>query len=272
MCAISTPEISESTDTRVQALIERLKAAYPDAACALRHDNPFQLLVATILSAQCTDERVNKVTPALFARFPDAASLRDSGVEEVEELIRTTGFFHNKTRSLRGAASRIVEAYEGKVPSRMEDLLSLPGVARKTANVVLGVGYGIADGVVVDTHVHRVSRRLGLTRAGHPVDVEKDLMRVVPRSEWILFAHLLIFHGRRICIARKPRCPVCPVQDLCPSAPYFLNGKAPPWERARGAKGKAKAKAKVKVKAKPKPRTKKNRKARRGAKRASKRK
>ena len=139
MCAISTPEISESTDTRVQALIERLKAAYPDAACALRHDNPFQLLVATILSAQCTDERVNKVTPALFARFPDAASLRDSGVEEVEELIRTTGFFHNKTRSLRGAASRIVEAYEGKVPSRMEDLLSLPGVARKTANVVLGV-------------------------------------------------------------------------------------------------------------------------------------
>ncbi len=245
MCAISTPETSESTEPRVQALIGRLKAAHPDAACVLRHENPFQLLVATILSAQCTDERVNKVTPALFSRFPDAVSLKGADVTDVEELIRTTGFFHNKTRSLLGASTRIVEAFGGKVPSRMEDLLSLPGVARKTANVVLGVGYGIADGIVVDTHVDRVSHRLGLTRAENAVEVEKDLMRVVPRSEWILFAHLLIFHGRRICVARKPRCAVCPVQDLCTSAPYFLNGRIPPWERrrggreARGGKGKA---------------------------------
>ena len=260
MCAISTLETSESTEPRVQTLIERLKAAYPGAATALHHDNPYQLLVATILSAQCTDERVNKVTPALFARFPDPASLKNSDVAEVEELIRTTGFFHNKTKSIRGAAARIVEAYGGEVPSRMEDLLSLPGVARKTANVVLGSGYGIADGVVVDTHVHRVSRRLGLTRGGHPIDVEKDLMRVVPRSEWILFAHLLIFHGRQICIARKPRCAICPVRDLCPSARYFLSGKLPPWERAKG-----KVKTKKKVKAKTKPKT--GRKAKRAPKR-----
>ncbi len=272
MCAISTPATSGSTETRVRALIERLKAAHPDAACALRHENPFQLLVATILSAQCTDERVNKVTPALFSRFPDPGSMKDSEVEELEELIGTTGFYHNKTKSLRGAARRIAEEYQGNVPSRMEDLLSLPGVARKTANVVLGVGYGIADGVVVDTHVDRVSHRLGLTRAVNPVLVEQDLMKIVPRSEWILFAHLLIFHGRRICIARKPRCAVCPVQDLCPSAPYFLNGRIPPWERARGGDGAAatarpnggsrpKPKTKTKAKAKVKPKTKAKRRA-----------
>jgi endonuclease-3 len=248
VCAISTPETSESTEPRVRMLIERLKAAYPDAATALHHDNPYQLLVATILSAQCTDERVNKVTPALFARFPDPLSMKNSDVAEVEQLIRTTGFFHNKTKSIRGAASRIVEAYGGKVPSRMEDLLSLPGVARKTANVVLGSGFGIADGIVVDTHVYRVSRRLGLTRAGNVIDVEKDLMRIVPRSEWILFAHLLIFHGRRICVARKPRCAMCPVVDLCPSAPYFLSGKVPPWERARAGAGSPKRSAKGKTK------------------------
>jgi len=274
VCAISTPETSESTEPRVRTLIERLKAAYPDAATALHHDNPYQLLVATILSAQCTDERVNKVTPALFARFPDPLSMKNSDVAEVEELIRTTGFFHNKTKSIRGAASRIVEAYGGEVPSRMEDLLSLPGVARKTANVVLGSGFGIADGVVVDTHVYRVSRRLGLTRAGNVIDVEKDLMRTVPRSEWILFAHLLIFHGRRICVARKPRCPICPVRDLCPSAPYFLSGKVPPWERGKGSApkpGAKKVKAKGRnVKAKAKPKTKS--KARRVTKRAAKRK
>jgi len=231
VCAISTLATNESTETRVGALIRRLKAAYPGAASALRHENPFQLLVATILSAQCTDERVNKVTPALFARFPDAASMKDADVLELEELIRTTGFYHNKTKSLLGASRRIVEAYGGAVPSTMEDLLTLPGVARKTANVVLGVGYGIAAGVVVDTHVHRLSRRLGLTRAGTPAQIEQDLMKIVPPSKWILFAHLLILHGRQVCLARKPRCGLCPVQSLCPSAPFFLRGAVPPWER-----------------------------------------
>ncbi|HXL14475.1 MAG TPA: endonuclease III [Methylomirabilota bacterium] len=250
MCAISTHATSESTETRVLELIDRLKAAYPDATTALRHENPFQLLIATILSAQCTDERVNKVTPALFARFPDAASMKDAGILELEELIRTTGFYHNKTKSLRGASQRIAEAYQGKVPSTMEDLLTLPGVARKTANVVLGTGFGIADGIVVDTHVDRLAHRLGLTRGRTPGQVEQDLMKVVPRSEWILFAHLLIFHGRRICVARKPRCGTCPVQDLCPSAPYFLSGKLPPWERAKVKKAKRKAVAKKKPVAK----------------------
>lgn len=232
MCAISIPATSESTDPRVLALIGRLKAAYPDAACALRHEDPFQLLVATILSAQCTDERVNKVTPALFARYPDARAMKDAPVEDLEDLIRTTGFFHNKTKSLLGASRRLAEVHQGRVPDTMEELLDLPGVARKTANVVLGTGYGIAVGVVVDTHVYRLSRRLGLTKGGSPVDVEQDLMRILPRDEWILFAHLLIHHGRRICIARKPKCSICPVRDLCPSARYFLSGKLPPWERA----------------------------------------
>jgi len=256
--AISIRTTSASTDPRVQELIERLKAAYPDAACALHHEDPFQLLVATILSAQCTDERVNKVTPALFARYPDPRAMKDAPVEEMEELIRTTGFFHNKTKSLLGASKRLHEEFQGRVPETMEELLTLPGVARKTANVVLGTGYGIGVGVVVDTHVYRLSRRLGLTRASNVSDVERDLMKRVPREEWILFAHLLIHHGRRICIARKPRCAICPVRELCPSAPYFLSGKVPPWERAREkqvnetiqkkVKAKARVKAKVKVK------------------------
>ena len=246
MCAISTHATSESTEARVLELIGRLKAAYPDATTALRHENPFQLLIATILSPQCKDQRVNKVTPALFARFPEAASMKDAGILELEELIRTTGFYHNKTKSLRGASQRIAEAYQGKVPSTMEDLLTLPGVARKTANVVLGTGFGIADGIVVDTHVDRLAHRLGLTRGLTPGQVEQDLMKVVPRPEWILFAHLLIFHGRRICVARKPGCGTCPVQDLCPSAPYFLSGKLPPWERSKVKKAKRKAVAKKK--------------------------
>src|SRR6185503_9293710 len=232
VCAISIPATSESTETRVETLIARLKAAYPDAACALRHEDPFQLLVATILSAQCTDERVNKVTPALFARYPDALAMKDAPVEDLEDLIRTTGFYHNKTKSLLGASRRLAEEHQGRVPSTMEALLELPGVARKTANVVLGTGYGIAVGVVVDTHVYRLSRRLGFTRSATPVEIEQDLMKLLPTSEWILFAHLLIHHGRRVCIARKPRCAVCPVRDLCPSAPYFLSGKVPPWEKS----------------------------------------
>jgi endonuclease-3 len=215
----------------VNLLIRRLEEAHPDAACALTHEDPFQLLVATILSAQCTDARVNQVTPILFARFPDAAAMSRASQEELEALVRTTGFFRNKSKSIRGASQRLVEAFGGIVPRSMDELLSLPGVARKTANVVLGVGHGIAEGVVVDTHVYRVSRRLGLTRGKGPVDVERDLMKAIPRAKWIEFAHLLIFHGRRVCVARKPRCEACAVLDLCPSGPYFLAGKVPPWER-----------------------------------------
>ena len=235
MCGISTRETRESTDVDMGRLIARLKDAHPDAACALRHDDPFQLLVATILSAQCTDERVNKVTPALFSRFPNAESMKDADPKELEEIIRSTGFYHNKAKSIRGAAERIVAVYGGRVPSSMDDLLTLPGVARKTANVVLGVGYGVTEGIVVDTHVDRVSHRLGLTRAKTPVLVEQDLMKIVPREEWIEFAHLLIFHGRGVCAARSPRCGVCSVQDLCPSAKLFLSGKVPAREAARRA-------------------------------------
>jgi endonuclease-3 len=256
-----TSASTEKPDTHL--ILARLKAAYPDATCALGHENPFQLLIATILSAQCTDERVNKVTPALFARYPSPGAMRDADIEALEDLIRTTGFYHNKTKSIRGASQRIVETYGGEVPSRMDDLLTLPGVARKTANVVLGVGYGIADGVVVDTHVYRVSHRLGLTRSKTVVEVEQDLMKVVPRAEWIHFAHLLIFHGRRICIARSPRCGVCPVQDLCPSAPIFLSGKIPPREAARRAKPKPKLKPKRKGRAVPRKAKPASRKAKR---------
>lgn len=242
MYAISILATRESTDVDIGRLIARLRDAHPDATCALRHEDPFQLLVATILSAQCTDERVNKVTPVLFSRFPNAESMRNADPKELEEIIRSTGFYHNKTKSIRGSAERIVAAYQGRVPSRMDDLLTLPGVARKTANVVLGVGYRVADGIVVDTHVDRVSHRLGLTRAETPVQVEQDLMKVVPRSEWIDFAHLLIFHGRRVCTARSPRCGICSVQDLCPSAPLFLSGKAPAREAARRARPTRKSK------------------------------
>ncbi|HEX7078238.1 MAG TPA: endonuclease III [Candidatus Eisenbacteria bacterium] len=216
-------------------LIERLKAAYPEARCALEHSDPYQLLVATILSAQCTDARVNQVTPGLFARFPDARAMSGASQEELEAIIRSTGFYRNKAKSIRGASTRLVDAFGGRVPRTMEDLLTLPGVARKTANVVLGTGYGLAEGVVVDTHVERLSRRLGLSKGKNPEEVERDLMRLVPREEWILLSHLLIFHGRRICDARKPRCEACPVAGLCPSAAIFAAGKKPPWERKRAA-------------------------------------
>lgn len=219
-------------------LLQKLREAHPDAACALTHENPFQLLVATILSAQCTDARVNQVTPVLFASYPDPLAMSRATQSDLEEIVRTTGFFRNKAKAIRGASQRIVEAYGGDVPCTMEELLSLPGVARKTANVVLGVGHGIAEGVVVDTHVERLSRRLGLTRGRNPVEIERDLMERIPRESWIEFAHLLIFHGRRVCVARKPRCEACAVFDLCPSGPYYLAGKVPPWDR-RAAAGNA---------------------------------
>lgn len=217
----------------VATLIARLRQAYPDAACALTHENPFQLLVSTILSAQCTDARVNMVTPTLFARYPGPAAMSGASQEELEAIIRSTGFYRNKSKSIRAASQRIVEAFGGNVPRTMEELLTLQGVARKTANVVLGTGFGIAAGVVVDTHVERIAKRLGLTRGKTAEEVEQDLMRILPREEWILFSHLLIFHGRRTCVARKPKCPECAVRDLCPSAAYFQSGKVPPWEKAR---------------------------------------
>jgi len=222
----------------VSPVIERLAQAHPDAACALTHEDPFQLLVATILSAQCTDARVNMVTPELFRKYPDARAMSGAAQADLEQLIRTTGFFRNKSKSIRGASQRLVEAFGGTVPRTMEELLTLPGVARKTANVVLGVGHGLAEGIVVDTHVQRVARRLGLSRGKNPVEIERDLMRQVPRDQWILFSHLLIFHGRRVCLARKPRCQACAVFEQCPSGPYYVRGKVPPWDRRAAAPAK----------------------------------
>lgn len=205
----------EKEQVRIQEILNRLDRYYPEADCALRHSNPFELLVATILSAQCTDARVNQVTPALFERFPDARALGNADPDEVQELIRSTGFYRNKTKSLIGASREICASFGGEVPADMERLLQLPGVARKTANVVLGVAFQIAEGIVVDTHVKRLALRLGLTRHQDPVKVEKDLMRKVPRSSWIRLAHQLIHHGRRICKSQKPRCADCFLADLC---------------------------------------------------------
>ncbi len=203
---------------RVQTLLARLRREHPDAHCALEHRDPLQLLVATILSAQCTDERVNQVTPALFARFPDAAALAAAEIGELEEMVRTTGFFRNKARSLQGLGRALVERHEGRVPRTMEELRELPGVGRKTANVVLGNAFGIDEGIVVDTHVARLSRRLALTAQKDPLKIESDLCELVPKEAWTDWAHLLIFHGRRVCRARKPDCAGCVVADLCPSA------------------------------------------------------
>jgi endonuclease-3 len=203
---------------RAKTILGRLKREYPDARCALHHGNAYQLLVATILSAQCTDSRVNMVTPAFFARYPSPEALARADRGEVEEIIRSTGFFRNKTRSLIGMAQALVADHRGEVPRTMEELRVLPGVGRKTANVVLGNAFGINEGVTVDTHVTRLSRLLGLTRHDDPVKIEPDLMRLFPREEWALLSHLLIFHGRQVCIARRPRCPECVLADLCPSA------------------------------------------------------
>lgn len=202
--------------TRVQKIIQKLRRAYPDAQCALGHDNPLQLLVATILSAQCTDERVNKVTPVLFKTYRTAADFAAAPVGELEKMIHSTGFFRNKARSIRNCCRAIAERFGGRVPDRMEDLIQLDGIGRKTANVVLGVAYGKAEGVVVDTHVARLSRRMGLTRQSTPEKIERALMKIVSRQDWIDFSHLLIWHGRRRCIARRPDCIQCEVAALCP--------------------------------------------------------
>jgi endonuclease III len=203
---------------RLPEILHLLRALHPDAKCALDHENALQLLVATILSAQCTDERVNKVTPVLFARYPTAQALAEADREELEQIIHSTGFYRNKAKNVQEACRRITSEYGGEVPGNMADLLSLAGVARKTANVVLGTSYGIADGVVVDTHVKRLAERLALTTHSEPEKIERDLMALVPQGHWIELAHLLIFHGRRVCDARKPRCGECPISHLCPAA------------------------------------------------------
>jgi endonuclease-3 len=203
---------------RAAAVLQKLRATYPHAHCELNHRGAFQLLVATILSAQCTDVRVNMVTPALFKKYPDAKSLAAAQQEDVEDLIRSTGFFRNKAKNLIAAAKSLVQDHDGEIPKDLETLTHLPGVGRKTANVVLGNAYGIEAGIVVDTHVARLSKRLGLTKHTDPVKIEKDLIKVVPRESWTLWSHLLIWHGRRRCSARKPDCTNCELNALCPSA------------------------------------------------------
>jgi endonuclease III len=218
-----TGEFTIPSGEYVAELICRLRRVYPDAHCQLDYETPVQLLVATILSAQCTDERVNLTTPALFARYPTVEALAAAEQSELEELVRPTGFFRQKARYIRQAAQLLLKNFGGEVPPEMDSLLKLPGVARKTANVVRGEIYGLADGVTVDTHVKRLSGRLGLTRETNPVKVERDLMAIIPRESWIEIAHLLIWHGRRVCFARKPDCGNCPLNDICPSAELWLS-------------------------------------------------
>jgi endonuclease-3 len=200
---------------RIAAILKALDTAYPNVECALTHRSPWELLVATILSAQCTDARVNMVTPELFKRFPTPAAMAKATLPQIEALIRTTGFYHNKAKSIQGAARKLVSDFNGQVPQTMAELITLPGVARKTANVVLGVAFGKAEGVVVDTHVFRIARRLGLAKGDTPEKVEQELMRILPRSRWISFSHQLIHHGRAVCVARKPKCERCNLEQLC---------------------------------------------------------
>jgi endonuclease III len=200
---------------RIRSILQKLDEAYPAATCALHHDNPFQLLIATILSAQCTDERVNMVTPGLFHRYPNPKAFAYADPKDIENEIRSTGFFRNKTKSIIGASKKIVEEFHGEVPKTMDQLLTLPGVARKTANVVLGTAFGIPAGVVVDTHVQRLAGRLDLTKNTEPKKIELDLMKEIPQDKWILFSHQLIWHGRRVCQARKPKCIECNLVALC---------------------------------------------------------
>ncbi|MBF2086393.1 endonuclease III [Thermoleptolyngbya sp. C42_A2020_037] len=205
-------------EIRVLEILERLKRLYPNATCSLDYETPVQLLVATILSAQCTDERVNKVTPELFRRFPDAASMASADLAELEELVRSTGFYRNKAKNIQGACRKIMTDFGGQVPQTMEELLTLPGVARKTGNVVLAHAFGINAGVTVDTHVKRLSQRLGLTTHTEPVQIERDLMKLLPQPDWENWSIRLIYHGRAVCNARNPACDRCQLVDLCPSA------------------------------------------------------
>jgi endonuclease III len=207
-----------SKKKRALEVLLRLKRLYPDATCSLDYTTPVQLLVATILSAQCTDERVNKVTPALFARFPDARSMAYADILEIEELVRSTGFYHNKAKNIQGACRKIMEEFDGEVPQLMEQLLTLPGVARKTANVVSAHAFGNIQGVTVDTHVKRLTNLIGLTAHQDPIKIEQDLMKFLPQADWENFSIMTIYHGRAICNARKPNCPDCELAELCASA------------------------------------------------------
>ena len=212
---ILKPKTVAEKKARYARILGLLDEMYPNAECALLHRSPWELLVATILSAQCTDKRVNEVTPGLFAKYPTPADFAAVRPEVLADDIRSTGFFNNKAKSVVGAAKRVLSEYGGEVPRTMEELLTVPGAARKTANVVLGSAYGIASGVVVDTHVQRLSLRLDFTKQTEPVKIESDLQKIVPKERWILFAHQLIHHGRALCIARKPRCAECRIEPLC---------------------------------------------------------
>jgi len=200
---------------RIEKILKTLDSLYPKASCALAHSNAWELLVATILSAQCTDKRVNEVTPGLFQKYPTIRDFASVSPEELARDIRSTGFFNNKAKAITGAAKKILKDFNGQVPADMDKLLTVPGVARKTANVVLGTAYGIPSGIVVDTHVQRIARRLDLTQEKDPVKIEQDLMQLVPRERWILFSHQMIHHGRTLCLARKPRCAECPLDPIC---------------------------------------------------------
>jgi len=212
----------EPAKERIGKIIRILRREYPDSHTALGFESPLQILVATILAAQCTDQKVNQITPALFRKYPTAEAFAAADRAELEAVIRPTGFFRNKAKSIIGATRKIVEEFGGRVPANMADLVTLPGVARKTANIVLSSGYGIAEGIAVDTHVKRLSGRLGLSRQLDPEKIEKDLLNLVPQKDWLDFNYMLVNHGRKICQARKPRCPECVLQKLCPSAAKFF--------------------------------------------------
>jgi endonuclease-3 len=212
---VKRPATAAERQARVAEILRRLDEMYPQATCALLHHNPWELLVATILSAQCTDKRVNEVTPGLFAKYPTPQDFAAVRPEVLAQDIRSTGFFNNKSRSIVGAAKKVVGEFGGKVPKTIEEMLTIPGAARKTANVVLGTAYGIASGIVVDTHVQRISRRLDLTRNTDPVKIERDLVKIIPKEKWILFSHQVILHGRALCLARNPKCAECGLYSVC---------------------------------------------------------
>ncbi len=218
------PKNAAERQARVQEILRRLELMYPGATCALHHRSPWELLVATILSAQCTDKRVNEVTPGLFSKYPTPNDFAAVRPEALANDIRSTGFFNNKAKSVVGAAKKVVLEFGGVVPRTMEEMLTIPGAARKTANVVLGTAYGIPSGIVVDTHVQRISRRLDLSKNNDPVKIEQDLMKIIPQEKWIVFSHEIILHGRALCVARNPKCAECDLNPLC----YAEDKTAPP--------------------------------------------
>jgi endonuclease III len=224
---VSTPRRPPKKQ-RALEILHRLKGLYPEAPCSLDYKTTLQLMVATILSAQCTDERVNKVTPALFAAYPDVYAFAEADLTDLEQLVKSTGFYRNKAKNIRAACQKIVAEFQGEVPPRMEDLLTLPGVARKTANVVLAHGFGINAGVTVDTHVKRLTNRMGLTQHSDPIKIERDLMALLPQPDWENWSIRLVYHGRAVCMARNPQCEVCTLADLCPTAPKEKRDRTSP--------------------------------------------